>query len=167
MLEQLLAVLRPIYQDLDGVSREPQIERVAHLARRFTDPTRDLELVILLYPAARWLEKPRNLSRIALTGGVTEDELRRALTSIRRLPQPQTPEERAIASAILIDESGVRGFAESLARARREGRSIVEVARDAIAENTIPEWMSDEAAAMLEERLRLRREFCEALLREV
>ena len=167
MFEQLLTVLRPIYQDLDGVSHEPEIERVGSLARRFMEPTRELELLLLLYPAAKWLEKPRNLSRLALTGGATEDELRRALKSIRRLRQPQTAEERALASAVLIDDSGLRGLAESFAHARREGRSLVDVARDAIAENTIPEWMGDEAAAILEERLRERRRFCEAVLREV
>ena len=167
VLDRLLSVLRPIYQDLDGSSHETEMERVAQIARKLTEPTRDLELLLLLYPAAKWLEKPRNFSRLALAGDATEDELRIALTSLRRLGHPQTAEERAIASAIVIDRSGVRGLAESFAHARREGRSIGDVARDAIAETTVPEWMSDEAAAMLEDRLRARRAFCEALLAEL
>jgi hypothetical protein len=61
----------------------------------------------------------------------------------------------------------VRGLAESFARARREGRSIGDVAADAIADTTVPEWMSDDAAAMLEDRLRRRRAFCESLLAEL
>lgn len=166
MFEPLLNVLRPIYQDLDGISHEDEVERVAKIARTLTEPTRELELLLLLFPAAKWLEKPRNFSRLALAGAATEAELRTALASLRRLDHPQSAEERALASAMLIDASGVRGLAESFARARREGRSIGDVARDAIAENTIPEWMSDAAAEMLEERLRRRREFCETVLGE-
>ena len=167
MLEPLLNVLRPIYQDLDGTSHEAEMERVGRIARKLIAPTRELELLLLLYPAAKWLEKPRNFSRLALAGAASEEELRGALGSLKRLEHPQSGEQRAIAAAMLIDRSGVRGLAESFAHARREGRSIADVARDAIAENTIPEWMSDEAAAMLEERLVERRKFCEALLRQV
>ncbi len=164
--EALLTVLRPIYQDLDGVSREGDIERVSRIARALTGPTRELELLLLLYPAAKWLEKSGNVSRVALTSGITEAELRELSASLRRLTQPQSDAERALAAALLIDRSGVRGLAEMFGRARREGRSVTDIARAALAETTIPEWMSDEAAEMLEERLQSRAEFCEALLRE-
>jgi len=167
MFEQLLTVLRPLYQDLDGISREAEMERVSKIARALTKPTRELELLLLLYPAAKWLEKPRNFSRLVLAGGASEEELRAAAGSLRRLGQPQSAEERAVASAMLIDASGVRGLAESFAHARREGRSIADVARDAIADDTVPEWMSDEAAAMLGEKMQARRRFCESLLTEV
>ena len=167
MFEQLLTVLRPIYQDLDGITHEAEIDRVSQIARMLVESTRELDLLLLLYPAVKWLEKPRNFSRVALTGGVPEDELRATLASIRRFPHPQSREERAVASAILIDRSGLRGLAESFAFARREGRSVADVAREAIADNTIPEWMDDRAAVMLEERLQQRRAFCQALLAEV
>ncbi|MGZ7081355.1 MAG: hypothetical protein ACXVJT_18235 [Thermoanaerobaculia bacterium] len=164
--EKLLTILRPIYQDLDGISRQGDIERVSRIAHALTQPTRALELLLLLYPAAKWLEKAGNLSRVSLASGVSEEELRGLSASMRRLDLPHSDEERAIASALLIDRSGVRGLAETFSRARREGRSVAEISREILEENTIPEWMSDEAAAMLEERLKVRRSFCEALLRE-
>jgi hypothetical protein len=165
--ERLLTILRPIYQDLDGVSRQDAFERVARLARSLTEPTRDLELLLLFYPAATWIEKAGNLSRVTLAGGISEAEIRATMGSIRRLSLPQTNEERAVAAALLIDSSGVRGLAEAFGRARREGRSPADVALEAIAENTIPEWMSDEAAALLEGRIEARRKVCEELLREM
>src|SRR5712692_9857081 len=100
--EALLTVLRPIYQDLDGVSREGDIERVSRIARALTGPTRELELLLLLYPAAKWLEKSGNVSRVALTSGITEAELRELSASLRRLTQPQSDAERALAAALLI-----------------------------------------------------------------
>jgi len=165
--EQLLTILRPMYQDLDGISREADLERVARVARSLTHPTRELELLLLFYPVAKWMEKARNFSRVALAGGIGEHELGAIMASIRRLSLPRTHEERAVAAAILIDASGVRGLAQAFAHARREGRSLSDVAREAMSDNTIPEWMTDQAAEMLEERLRIRHQFCEALLREV
>jgi hypothetical protein len=164
--EKFLTVLRPIYQDLDGISREGDIERVSRIARALTQSTRELDLLLLLYPTAKWLDKAGNLSRVSLASGISEEELRALRASIRRLDLPHSDEERALASALLIDRSGVRGLAEMFSRARREGRSVAEIAREVLEENTIPEWMSDEAAARLEERLKARGKFCEALLRE-
>jgi hypothetical protein len=164
--ETLLTVLRPIYQDLDGLSREGDIERVSRIAHALTQKTRELELLLLLYPAAKWLEKAGNLSRVSLASGITEDELRERSASLRQLARPRSDAERALAAALLIDQSGVRGLAEMFGRAKREGRSVADIASEIAAENTIPEWMSDEAAEMLEERLQTRRGFCEALLRE-
>lgn len=164
-MERLDAFLLPLYQDLDGVSRLGEVERIARIARRLAPPSRELELLLRFHVLGTWLEKMGNLSRVALAvPSVSEAELRRTAASIRRLDAPQTAAERAAASAVLIDAAGVRGLAERFARARREGSSVMDVAREPLP--PAPEWMSDDAQTMFEERRKLRAEFCAALLGE-
>ncbi|HKO56043.1 MAG TPA: hypothetical protein VJ276_09200 [Thermoanaerobaculia bacterium] len=165
-MERLDAFLLPLYQDLDGVSRLDEAERVARIARRLAPPLRELELLLRFHVLGSWLEKVGNLSRVVLAvPDVNEADLRRVAASIRRLDAPVTEAERAVAAAVLIDGAGVRGLAERFGRARREGSSLLDVAREEVA--PAPEWMSEEARAMLEERRRRRAAFCEALLEEM
>jgi hypothetical protein len=165
-MERLDAFLRPLYQDLDGASRLDEAERIARIARRLSPPSRDLELLLRFHVLGSWLEKVGNLSRVVLTvPEVSEADLRRVAASIRRLDAPATDAERAVAAAVLIDGAGVRGLAERFGRARREGISLLDVAREELAE--APEWLSDEARVMFEERRRRRRAFCETLLEEM
>jgi hypothetical protein len=165
--ERLMTFLRPLYQQLDGVSRVDDVERIAALARRLHPIATDsLELLLAFHLLGSWLEKVGNASRTTLATGVTDAELRRTAASIRRLENPQTDEERAVAAAVLIDSAGVRGLAERFARSRREGRSVVEVAREALAEADVPDWMGDEARAMLAERRSQRKEFAAAVIAE-
>ncbi|HEV7920255.1 MAG TPA: hypothetical protein VGR02_05635 [Thermoanaerobaculia bacterium] len=164
-MERLDAFLRPLYQDLDGVSRLDEAERVARIARRLAPPSRELELLLRFQVLGSWLEKVGNLSRVVLTvPEVSESELRRVAASIRRLDAPATEVERAVAAAVLIDGAGVRGLAERFGRARREGSSPLDVAREE--EPPIPTWMSDDARAMLLERRAKRAAFCQAILDE-
>jgi len=159
--------LRPLYQDLDGVSHFDEVERVGAIARSLfnsNDPT--FERLIFFHKLGRWLEKVGNLSRASLATGISEAELRRTAASIARLDDPQTEPERAVAAAILIDAAGPRGLAERFARARREGKSVVEVAQVAMSENDVPEWMSEEARAMLAERRHRRDAFCQEIVED-
>jgi hypothetical protein len=168
----LESYLRPLYQDLDGVDRFDAVERVARIARRLYTPAtaeeaRALELLLLFRGLGRWLEKMGNLSRTALAvDSVTEPELRRTAASIARLDAPANDVERAVAAAVLIDNAGVRGLAERLSRARREGQSVADVVRDALAEDERPEWLSAAALAEVNSRRTRRREFCRAILEE-
>lgn len=166
---RLETFLKPLYQDVDGVSRFEEIERISRIARAIHQgDDRDLELLLLFHGLGRWLEKVGNLSRTLLAvSGVDEAELRRTAASIRRLPSPVSEAERAVAAAILIDRSGVRGLALRFAAARREGHSILDVVRDALAESWIPEWVPESAREWLEERIESRRQFCRAILDEV
>src|SRR5262249_22071457 len=159
--------LRPLYQDLDGVSRFDDVERVARIARRlYTGDDRAFELLLLFHGLGRWLDKIGNLSRTSLAIGLTEEELRQTSASIQRLEAPQTDAERAVAAAILIDNAGMRGLAERLSRARREGLSVSDVVRRALADVDTPEWLSPAASQLLVERRDRRREFCRAILEE-
>jgi len=161
----LVAFLRPLYQDLDGVSHLGEVERVGAIARtlhRDDDPA--FERLILFHRLGRWLDKVGNLSRASLATGISEADLRRTAASIARLDAPETEAERAVAAAILIDASGPRGLAERFAHSRREGKSVIDVANLAMSENDVPAWMSEEARAMLAERRRKRDEVCEAVL---
>jgi hypothetical protein len=164
--ERLESFLRPHYQDLDGASRSDDAERIGAIARRLTEPSRELELLILFHPLGNWLEKLGNLSRVLLSvGDVTEKELRRTAMSIRRLDSPESDAERAIASAILIDGAGARGLAERLSRSRREGQTIIDVVRtEPIAP---PEWMGETAREWLAKRSEARAEFCRAIVEEL
>jgi len=168
---RLHAFLQPLYQDLDGVSRFAGVERVASIARRLhtpsNDDTRAFELLLLFHGLGRWLEKLGNRSRAVLTIGLSDSELRTLAESIRRLDAPSTVAERALAAAILIDSAGVRGLAERFSRARREGSSIMDIVRDALADAIVPEWMPEAGRELLAKRYETRRRFCEALIQEM
>ena len=165
--QRLEHFLRPLYQDLDGVSRFEDIERVARIARRlYPKDDRAFELLLLFHGLGKWLEKIGNLSRTTLTVGLTQEELRQTSASIQRLDAPESDAERAVAAALLIDGAGVRGLAERLSRARREGQSVSDVVRRALADSEKPDWLSDAARALLEERRERRREFRRAILEE-
>ena len=157
--------LRPLYQDLDGVSRAGDAERVARIARALHPrPSTSLELLLAFHLLGSWLDKVGNLSRTALNTGIREAELRQTAASIRQLHAPLTEEERAVAGAILIDGAGVRGLAEKFARSRREGHPVADVAREALSETNVPEWMSEEAREMLVRRRAQRDPFARAVL---
>jgi hypothetical protein len=163
----LIAFLRPLYQDLDGLSRLDGVERVGAIARRLAPASRELELLVLFHPLGNWLGRVGNISRIVLAvDGASEEELRRTAASIKRLDAPVTEAERAVAAAVLIDGAGVRGFAERMARARREGSSITDVAREALAETPIPEWLDARAATWLRERRVARARMARSVLDE-
>ena len=161
--------LKPLYQEVDGVSRFDEIERVARLARTILgQESRELDLLALFQGLGSWLDKVGNLSRTLLAvPELGESELRRTAASIQRLDAPQTNVERAVAAAMLIDRSGVHGLAQRFAAARREGHSITDVVREALADSWIPDWIPDNAKPMLEERLKRRREFCRLILEEL
>lgn len=168
----LQSYLRPLYQDLDGVTRFDAVERVARIARRLYTPAseddaRAFDLLLLFHGLGKWLDKMGNLSRTTLAvDGLSEAELRQTAASIARLDAPASGAERAVAAALLIDSAGVRGLAERLSRSRREGQSVADVVRAALADDERPEWLSAEATALLEERRDRRRELCRAILEE-
>jgi len=167
MLEHLESFVRPLYQDLDGATRFDAVERVGHIARRLHEPTRELELLLLFQGLGSWLEKVGNLSRTSLTAGIGEAELRRVAASVRRLEAPVTGVERAVAAAIAIDNAGVRGLADRLARSRREGISVEDVARAELRTPEMPSWMPLQAVLWMGERIAARRRMCEAILLEM
>jgi hypothetical protein len=160
--------LRPLYQDLDGGTRFDDVRRIGELARRLTAPTRDLELLILFHGLGHWLEKLGNLSRTLLTlpEVVTELDLRRTAASIRRLESPESEAERAVAAAIAVDQAGLRGFAERMARSRREGSTPADVARASLLPTTIASWMPLQAVVWINERQRARQEVSQRILDE-
>jgi hypothetical protein len=166
--ERLIRFLRPLHQDLDGVTRFDDVERVAAIARQLHPGGDDaFELLLLFQLLGGWLERIGNISRTALVTGVDENDLRRAAQSVRNLDAPQSDAERAVAAARLIDGAGLRGLAERFAHARREGHSISDIARDALGAPTIPEWMDPRARALLAARREQRDAFCRALLAEI
>ncbi|HXH39961.1 MAG TPA: hypothetical protein VNN08_15125 [Thermoanaerobaculia bacterium] len=169
--QRLESFLRPLYQDLDGASRFDEIERVAAIARRLHVPANAgevhaFELLLLFHGLGRWLEKVGNLSRAVLTIGLPEGELRKTAASIRALDEPSTGAERAVAAALLIDSAGVRGLAERLSRSRREGSSVLDVVRNALADAAEPEWLPESARQWLRQRREARREMCRRILAE-
>jgi hypothetical protein len=171
-MTDLQSFLRPLYQDLDGASRFDDVERVAAIARRLHAPSaaaeaRAFELLLLFQGLGRWLEKVGHLSRAVLTTGIPEGELRALAASIRRLEAPSTDAERAVAAALLIDRAGVRGFAEQLSRSRREGNSVQDVVRNALADAIVPPWLPSNAHAWLERRYEARRDICQRILAEL
>jgi len=171
-MTDLRSFLRPLYQDLDGASRFEEIERVAAIARRLYTPSTDVdersfERLLLFHGLGRWLEKVGNLSRAALTTGLSEGELRATAASIRRLEDPSSDAERAVAAALLIDGAGVRGLAERLSRSRREGSSVLDVVRNALADAVEPAWLPENARAWLARRWEARRRMCDAVLSEL
>ena len=169
---RLLAFVRPLYQDLDGLSRLDDIERVGRIARTIYTPapagSRHFELLLLFQGLGKWLDKVGNASRTALNvPGVSEAELRAVAASIARLDEPESEPERAVAAAILIDSAGLRGLAQRFASARREGHSITDVVREAVTAEAWPDWLPAAAAPILKKRFEARRRFCQELLDEL
>lgn len=169
---RLETFLRPLYQDLDGVSRMGDVERVSEIARRLYTPApedaRPFELLLLFHRLGKWLERVGNVSRTVLAvQGLSEIELRRTAASVARLGTPATDAERAVASALLIDEAGVRGLTEHFSHARREGNSLMDVLRAALSDVAMPEWLSPRAEEWLRLRREARREVCRRLLEEL
>ena len=167
-MDSVAAYLRPLYQDLDGLSRTDDVERIARIARRLypADGDRDFELLLAFHRLGNWLEKVGNLTRTALATGIAEAELHRVAASIRRLDQPSSDAECAVAAATIIDAAGIRGLAERLTRARREGMTIDDVARAELREVDVPAWFSAKARTMLRERAETRREVCRKILED-
>ena len=167
--EDLEGFLRPLYQGVDGISRLDELDRIARIARRlYPEDSRQLELLLRFHLLGSWLEKVGNLSRVALAvPSVSETELRHVAFSIRRLDAPVTDAERAVAAAVLIDGAGVRGMADRLSRARREGMSLMDVLREALADAWVPEWLPEAARPWLERRHEARRAFCRRVLDEL
>lgn len=164
--------LRPLYQDLDGVSRMDEVERIAAIARRLYTPppaeARAFELLLLFHRLGNWLEKVGHISRTALAvRDVSEAELRRTAASIARLDAPVTEAERAVAAAVMIDNAGVRGLTEQFTRARREGSTLMDVLRAALSDVAVPEWLPPRAAEWLHARREARRLVCRRLLEEL
>ena len=172
LFEALESFLLPLYQDLDGLSRVEEVERIAKIARQLYMPRsaaeeRAFELLLRFHRLGKWLDKVGNLSRTLLAvPGVSEDELRRTAASIRRLDEPVTEAERAVAAAMLIDDGGVRGLTERFARARREGNSTMDVLRAALSDVFVPDWLPPGAEELLHARRESRREMCKRLLDE-
>ena len=171
--ERLEAFLKPLYQDLDGASRVAEVERIARIARMLyappaPDDARAFELLLSFHRLGRWLDKVGNLSRTLLgVQGLREAELRRTAASIRRLDDPQTDAERAVAAAMLLDSAGVRGLTEHFASARREGNSLMDVLRAALSDVAVPDWLPPRAEEWLHARREARREVCRRLLEEL
>ena len=171
--QRLDTFLRPLYQDLDGASRLGEVERIAAIARRLYVPAspaeeQAFELLLLFHRLGRWLEKVGNLSRVLLTiPSLTEADLHQTAASIRRLDEPVSAGECAVAAAILIDEAGVRGLTERFSRARREGSSTMDVVRAAVADVFLPDWLPEKAEGWLHARREARREVCRRLLEEL
>lgn len=157
---RLIAFVKPLYLDLDGASHFDDVERVSTIARRLYKPstlseTQTFELLLLFQGLGKWLGKMGNRSRtvLASNGALGDKELQRLIDSLKRLESPEGPAERALASAIMIESSGVRGLAIRLGKARREGLSAGDVARGEIEERTHAAFpLEPRAAAWLEAR---------------
>lgn len=169
----LQSFLRPLYQDLDGASRQEEVDRIAKIARRLYSPAtaadaRAFELLLVFHPLGKWLDKVGNLSRTLLAvDGVNEAELRQTAASIRRLEDPTTEPERAVAAAVLIDDAGVRGLTDRLLHARREGSNALDVVRAVMADVDEPDWLPANARPWLHARRESRREVCRRLFEEL
>jgi hypothetical protein len=167
--KRLETFVKPLYQDLDGINRLEDVERVAKIARTLhsVQDDRAFELLLLFHMLGRWLEKMGNLSRTSLNTGIAEAELRQTAASIRRLADPESDAERAVAAAILIDSAGVRGLTEHFTRARREGNSLLDVLRAVLADVAVPDWLPADAQPWLEARREACRDVCRRLLDEL
>jgi hypothetical protein len=171
---RLQTFLMPLYQDVDGISRLEEVERIARIARTLYQPpsedeARALELLLLFQRLGNWLDRVGNVSRtvLAIGSGLTEAELRRTAMSIRRLDVPESTIERAVAAAVVIDRAGLRGLAQRFASSRREGQTILDVIREALAETWIPDWVPESGRAWLERRHEAKRQYCARILDEL
>lgn len=166
----LIAFVKPLYLDLDGVSHFDEVDRVSTIARRLYQPStpaeeRTFELLLLFHGLGKWLARMGNRSRtiLASNGNLSDNDIRSLIDSINRIEAPESDAERALATALMIESAGARGLAIRLAKARREGLATGDVARAELAESSLPRFpLEDRAVAWLElrqaRRLRIARE---------
>src|SRR5689334_1578964 len=77
-VDELQRFLRPLFLDLDGVSRLDDAERIARIAVQLhPQRTRSLELLLAFHLLGRWLDRVGNASRTALNTGISEADLRK------------------------------------------------------------------------------------------
>jgi len=172
--KRLADFVKPLHQDLDGVSRSADVARVSTIARRLHSPLsvvedRRFDLLLQFQNLESWLGRLGNISRAALMIGppVAEQDLVWVLKALRRLDEPGSAEEKALATAIRIDRGGIRGLVEAFGSARRLGATIMEIARDeSEGDVDLPSWIEGDAARWLRQRSEARRVLCRALMRE-
>lgn len=166
--------VKPLYQDLDGVSRFDDVSRIGRLARALYEPVGDeerahFELLILFHRLGGWLSRLGNASRVVFGSGgmLSEEHVRRLQRSLERLEAPESEVERAVAAAIAVDCAGVQGAVQRLAASRREGQTQLEEARQMLAEpREPPGWMDARAAAWFGRRTDAARRVAEAIVAE-
>lgn len=173
--ERLVHLIRPLHQDLDGLSHFEEIGRTSALARRFYRSTtsaedRHFELMLLFQRLGPWLLKVGNLSRTLLVSRaeVNEMDLRRVSQSLARLEAPQSEAEIALSTAMLIESCGARALVERFTRARREGltaRGVAEEILSASAPDRI--WLVEEARTLIRQQFEKQQLFCRELIEEV
>src|SRR5687767_11314082 len=112
---RLESFVKPLYQDLDGISRFDEVERIGAIARHLFEAGNaqeelELELLILFHRLGGWLGRLGNASRVVLaSGGALPDEaIHRLIASLDRLERPESGPERAVAAAIAIEGGGIR-----------------------------------------------------------
>lgn len=172
--ERLELFVKPLYQDLDGVSRFDDVSRIGRLARAQYKPVEDeerlhFELLILFHRLGGWLARLGNASRVVFASGgmLSEPAVRRLQRSLERLDAPESGMERAVAAAIAVDSAGVRGAVLRLAQSRREGQTQLEEARQIASEaHEPPLWMDSRAAEWFARRAGAARRVAEAIVAE-
>jgi len=173
--DRVEAFVQPLYQDLDGVSRVSDIARLEKIARALFQPESDQDehhfaLLLLFSGLGRWLNRMGNVSRAALIigKGVSESDLRRVGEAIRRLDDPQSAAERAVATAGLIDAAGARGLALRFSTARREGTSPDEIVKEELqGAEPLPDWLDERSRRWLGLRADRRKAMCQMIVDEI
>ncbi|HUP65521.1 MAG TPA: hypothetical protein VM557_09585 [Thermoanaerobaculia bacterium] len=170
--QRLEAFLRPLYQDLDGVSRFEDVDRIEALARGVAGNGElgvHLELLVLFHRLGGWLARMGNASRVVLAAGgvLQKDVVAQTSDSLAHLDAPRNEAERVIAAALLIDSAGVRGVVSRLAHARRDGQSMSGAAAEFLSEKIeAPEWMNERARELLRLRTEAARSFAQQVIDE-
>lgn len=171
---RILEYVKPLAVGLDGVTNYGDVERAVAAAEAIAGAAfggdRDLLFLLAVFSGQeRWVSRMGHGSRTEIfleSLGVPRRRVAALLRSLARFERgPQTPEERTVHDAVLLDALGAYGVARSIAEAHRERRDILEMAA-AIEEAAARPLLTPEGRGLAEPRREVMRAFAACLRAE-
>lgn len=169
--------MKPLAVGLDGVTNYGDIERAVSAAETIAsglgDDRLDADLVFLLAAFSgqeKWVSRMGHRSRSEIfleSQGVPRRRIAALFRGLARFgASPQSPEERVVHDAVLLDSMGAYGVARALADAYRERLDIGEMAA-AIEEAALAPLLTEPALAIAAPRRRAMLDFAARLRAEL
>jgi hypothetical protein len=169
--------VKPLAVGLDGVTNYGDIQRAVSaaeaIASGLADDGLDADLVFLLAVFSgqeKWVSRMGHRSRSEIfleSQGVPRRRIAALFRGLARFEEsPQSPEERVVHDAVLLDSMGAYGVARALADAYRERLDIREMAA-AIEEAAAGPLLTEPARALAQPRRRAMLDFAARLRAEL
>jgi hypothetical protein len=177
---RILDFVRPLSVGLDGSTNYGYVERRLSVSRRLAERQRALrpdqtvdEGQLFLLAAFAGLPDRRvaagSRSELLLQGaGVSRQEIAALFRSLRRFEaEPQTPEERLVRDAGLLESVGAYGVAQLVVQGARERQTLLEMAEEIVGRVSAVRFATEAGEEAGAEGVAFARDFAARLAEEV